>query len=327
MSDNADTPSQESGSEIDPVAAFESVLGKSFGEAPADNAQAKSTVQSAPVDAENKTEVLDELSDDELSPDEELKPEEGEDTPKIFKVKVDGKEIEVPEDELLKGYSRQQDYTKKTMELAGQRQQFEQAQQQIANERAQYQTQLNQLAEALGQELSNAQNQNWEELLATDPVEYLKQQHLFQKRHAAYQSAMQARQQAEQQTQQQAAQAEQQRQIHEREQLLANLPAWADDAKAAKEKALIVKSLTAMGRTPEQIAKFDHIDVLVARKAALYDQMVNKAKDATAKVATLPPRMQKPGVSSPSDGRTIDMQALRKSGSVADAASLFEKML
>lgn len=319
MSDT-DTPS--SGPESnDPVAMFESVLGKSFGEAPPPAPAAKA----APAAA-----AAEELDDDVPKPDavedaDELEGDEPLVEPKTFKVKVDGKDIDVDEGELVKGYSRQQDYTKKTMELAGQRQQFEQAQVQIQSERQQYQAQLNQLTEALGEQLSN--QPNWQELLDNDPVEYLKQQHLHTQRQAAYQNAQQARQQAEQLTQQQATQAEQQRQTHERNQLIDKLPSWADDAKAAKEKALIVKSLTAMGRTPEQMGKLDHIDVLVARKAALYDQMVSKAKDATAKVAALPPRMQKPGASRPADGRTVDMQALRKSGSTSDAAALFEKML
>lgn len=43
-----------------------------------------------------------------------------------FKVKVDGEEIEVTQDELLRGYMRQRDYTQKTQQLAEQRKQFEQ---------------------------------------------------------------------------------------------------------------------------------------------------------------------------------------------------------
>lgn len=48
-----------------------------------------------------------------------------EDEPK-YKVKVDGEEIEVTQDELLRGYMRQKDYTQKTQQLAEQRRQFEQ---------------------------------------------------------------------------------------------------------------------------------------------------------------------------------------------------------
>lgn len=323
MSDS-DTPSQESGSD-DGIAAFEAKLDAQFGGGQEPAQRAPAARAAAPA-AQEDTGIPDELEDD--TPAEEVDPDAIEDEApeaRVFKVKVDGKEIDVPEDELVKGYSRQQDYTKKTMELAGQRQQFEQAQSQIQAERQHHQAQLNQLTAALGEQLSN--QPNWQELLDTDPVEYLKQQHLYTQRQAAYQQASQAQYEAQQQNAQQAAQAEQQRLAHERNQLLDKLPSWADDAKAAKERALIAKTLTAMGRTPEQLGKLDHIDVLVARKAALYDQMVAKAKDATAKVAALPPRMQKPGAPRATDARTVDMQSLRKSGSTADAASIFEKML
>ena len=57
---------------------------------------------------------------------EEVKEQkEPEEEPK-YKVKVDGEEIEVTQDELLRGYMRQRDYTQKTQRLAEQRRQFEQ---------------------------------------------------------------------------------------------------------------------------------------------------------------------------------------------------------
>ena len=60
---------------------------------------------------------------EETQPDEDNpKPEE---EPK-YKVKVDGEEIEVTQEELLRGYMRQRDYTQKTQQLAQQRKQFEQ---------------------------------------------------------------------------------------------------------------------------------------------------------------------------------------------------------
>ena len=43
-----------------------------------------------------------------------------------YKVKVDGQEVEVTQEELLRGYMRQSDYTRKTQQLANQRQQIEQ---------------------------------------------------------------------------------------------------------------------------------------------------------------------------------------------------------
>lgn len=47
---------------------------------------------------------------------------------KYVRVKVDGEELDVPFNEALQGYQRQADYTRKTQELASQREQFQFAQ-------------------------------------------------------------------------------------------------------------------------------------------------------------------------------------------------------
>jgi hypothetical protein len=66
---------------------------------------------------EDKTEAVE--TDEETAEEE---PEESEDEPEpTYKVKVNGEEVEVPLSELTKGYSREQDYTKKTMALAEER--------------------------------------------------------------------------------------------------------------------------------------------------------------------------------------------------------------
>ena len=65
--------------------------------------------------------------------EEDTHEEETDEEPK-YTVKVDGEEIEVTQDELLRGYMRQRDYTQKTQQLAEQRRQFE-------NYRPQYQPQ------------------------------------------------------------------------------------------------------------------------------------------------------------------------------------------
>lgn len=306
-----DTPVTESA--FDPVAGFEAALGKSFGEPPPEK-------QAPPTELEVPEELEIEDKPDKAEEVEEDKPE-----PRTYKVKVDGKEIEVPEDELLKGYSRHQDYTRKTMELAAERQQAQQAVQQVMQERQQYQIQLNQLSQALGQQLQQAPD--WEKLLNDDPVEYLKQQHLFQQRQAAYQSAQQEQARFAQQTQAQQREAMQKMLAEEQTQLLDNLPSWKDPAKAQAEKTALVKHLVERGYSQEQVSQLtDHKTVVMAREAMLYRQMMAKAKETVKAVEKLPPRMEKPGVSRPTDGRTSDMQALRKSGKAEDAAALFAKM-
>jgi ribosomal protein S17 len=306
----SDTPSSES----DAVAGFEAALGKSFGEAP------PPTESKAPPTELDVPEELELKEPKEETPEEEEKPEA-----KTYKVKVDGREIEVAEDELLKGYSRDQDYRQKTMALAAERKQVQEVAQQVMSERQQYQAQLNQLTAALGDQLQQAPN--WEELLNNDPVEYLKQQHLYQQRQAAFQNARQEQARFAQQTQEQQAQAKQEKLAYEAEQLIANLPAWKDPVKAQAEKTAIAKHLIERGFSPEMVSSLDdHKQVVLAREAMLYRQMMAKAKETTKAVEKLPPRMEKPGVSRPTDGRTNDMQALRKSGKAEDAAALFAKM-
>lgn len=72
-----------------------------------------------------------EASEEETTPEGESESEttetdevEGEEE-EVFVVRIDGEEVEVTLDELLNGYSRQADYTRKTQELAATRQRFE----------------------------------------------------------------------------------------------------------------------------------------------------------------------------------------------------------
>ena len=76
---------------------------------------------------EKESEPEPEQEKEEEQPDDS-KEEESDttDNEPTYKVKVDGEEIEVTQEELLRGYMRQKDYTQKTQALAEQRRQFEQ---------------------------------------------------------------------------------------------------------------------------------------------------------------------------------------------------------
>src|SRR5687768_8704663 len=67
-----------------------------------------------------------------------------------FKVKVDGQEVEVTQEELLAGYSRQEDYTRKTQALARERQELAQLTQFVEQLRSDPQSTISALAEAYG---------------------------------------------------------------------------------------------------------------------------------------------------------------------------------
>ena len=74
----------------------------------------------APKDEAPGEDVDGEAPKDEAPKDEAPGEDTGDDSPK-YVVKVDGKEFEITEEELLQGYQRQADYTRKTQQLAEQR--------------------------------------------------------------------------------------------------------------------------------------------------------------------------------------------------------------
>lgn len=245
-------------------------------------------------------------------------------------VKIDGKDVEVKLSELKNGYQRQADYTRKTQEVADQRRQTTAEQDAARQERAQYADNLRRMQAQLEGVLQEQQQTDWQKLIDSDPVEYLKQQHLWQQRQAAYQQNLAQQQQLAavmQAEQQQAHQAHLQAQ---QQALLAKLPEWSDPAKATADKAAIRAYLLEQGYDENAVSSVaDARAVLMARKAMLYDQMLKKADVAARKVAQLPTRIERPGTGDvqPLDKRSSAFQRLSKSGRVEDAAAVFSALL
>lgn len=251
--------------------------------------------------------------------------------PKTFKVKVDGQDVEVTEAELLAGYSRQSDYSKKTAALAQERQQLQTAAQAAAAERQQHQAQLAQLSQVLGAQLQEQSRIDWQQLLENNPQEYLKQRHLFEQRQAALQTAQRAQQQATAQAQQEQAQQFQQRLQTEHQALLDKLPDWKDADKAKAEQVKVREYLKSQGFNDDEVGNVaDHRAVLMARKAMLFDELQAKAAANAEKVKSLPaPRVLQPGAREvgATDGRTRAMKNLAKTGSTDAAADVLMALM
>lgn len=268
-----------------------------------------------PVDAEA------EAADPEAEPKDE---------DPLVTVKIDGKEVEIPLSELKNGYQRQADYTRKTMEVSETRKAAEAEMQKAHQERSEYAQNLQKMAAQLEGAMQEQQKIDWDSLLQTDPVEYLKQQHLFQQRQAAYQQTLQEQQKVAAQFQAEQQKAFQNHLVTQQEQLLAKLPEWKDEAKAKADKAALREYLLGQGYDETAInAVADARAVVMARKAMLYDQMIQKAQTAAKKVASLPQKVERPGTgSSPSlDKRSAAFQQLTKTGRVEDAAAVFAQFV
>lgn len=264
-------------------------------------------------------------------PEGEAKPEPAQDAEaeeQRFKVKINGEEREVPLSELLKGYSLESDYRVKTSQLAEQNRAVQAHAQQVQQMQAQY-------AQALAmhtQQLSVMQPKAPDPaLIQSDPVAFLQQQQAYQAWQQQMSQAIAEQDQLSRAQQADREQAHGQYLAQQYDLMLQAIPEWKDGTAAQTGKKALSDYLTQQGYSADEIAQaVDHRSIVVARKAMLYDQMMAKQADVTKRVANLPPKApQRPGggETSPLDGRTRTMQALKKSGSVEDAAHAFAALM
>jgi cytochrome oxidase Cu insertion factor (SCO1/SenC/PrrC family) len=301
--------------------------------------------EAAPTEEEESTEEtqdesLEEESEEES--DEEVEEEEAEESdeedqeePDLFAVKVDGEEIEVTFDELLKGYSRQSDYTKKTQELSQGRKEIEEAKSnydselsKIQQERQHYVTQINQILQNSANNLQEYDKIDWDTLKNDDPIEYVKLREDYRDGKEKMQALDQQRQMAMQQQQAEAQKVQQEAIEVERAKMVEALPEWADPDKQ-KELATDVKNYAlTQGFSEEELnSLIDHRSVLVLMKAAKYDAL--KKADVKSKKLKNKPKVIRSGkgVTKSETGvkkRNAQMRRLQESGHVRDATSLFE---
>ena len=248
-------------------------------------------------------------------------------------VEVDGKTIELTKAEIaehIKNGMRQADYTRKTMELADTRKAAEAETIKAQQERAAYAERLNVFAIQLHGAIEQQSKIDWQKLLETDPIEYMRQERIFNERQAAF-----AKAKSELAQFQEMQQAEQQKHLGEflsnqQQQLVAKLPEWKDAAKRTAESAAIKQYLAQEGFTPEEIGSFvDHRQVVLSRKAMLYDNLMERASKATQRVATVPTKVERPGNgdNGSSERNAEAMKRLTKSGRIEDAAAVFAGIL
>ena len=233
------------------------------------------------VEDELDQEIIDELEDGEEVEDEHTDVEEEAPQLQTFTVKVDGQEVEVTQEELVNGYSRQQDYTRKTQELSQQRKTIEQKQSELEQRDAIYSQLLPkmeaQLNSALGEE------PDWNALYEDDPVGYVRQQQVWNEQKQKLDAV-----QAEQQRLQQESFVEQQKLIQQQVEegqtkLLEVIPEWQNQEVANKEKAEIASYATeVLGYTQEEInSVYDWRALLGLRKAWLSDKIAETVKKKT----------------------------------------------
>ena len=235
-----------------------------------------------PSDKQKRKVATDDAPDDE--PDAELE-----------EIEHDGKKHKVPK-ELKDSFLRQQDYTRKTQEVAEARKTVETSwreAQQTTQQLVQAQNALVQFAQAaIGQppDLS---------LAANDPQTYLVQKGLYEQRMAQVSQLMEQGQMLTQQQQalQQRAQAEYLRE--QGDAMLKAMPELRNEAKRAEFRAAAVELGAKYGFSAGEVSGIaDHRMLLVLRDLAAAQKAAARSTQATAsvktKLANVPPKTAKP---------------------------------
>jgi DNA-binding NarL/FixJ family response regulator len=254
-------------------------------------------------------------------PDEEEEQEaavQPEEEPETFVVKIDGKEARVTREELLNGYQRQADYSRKTAAIAEEKRQAQELAQSVHAERQHYSQQLEQVALVLQQNLPAMPP---EHMLQTDLAGYVQQKELYENRVRQLRSVLAEKQQADEQTAREWHQRQQQMMASAREQLLAELPEWKNPEKARTGQREVADHLRTIGYTEAEIAQAaDPRAVVMARESMLYRRLVASQPKVNQKLATAP-KMVKPGSAGPApdQAKALTAKVQRSGGKDMDA--------
>ena len=292
------------------ASAFESLMGDDDG---ASDSQPES--QSEEYQASDEAQEYEEESEEIEQP----KPR--------FKVKAAGEEIEVDQDELIKGYQQGVDYTKKSQALAEQRKALDAERQHldhVKQERQAYAQKLKALDSFLSQQ---NQGVNLDVLKETDPIGYavaVAEQSQREKQLAVVR-AEQQRLAQQQQAEQQASLQNHLRQ--ESEKLVSLIPELSSPQGDAVRKQ-IRDYAKSVGWTDQELSSvYDSRAVVSLYKAMKYEQLQKSKPELTKKLQSAP-KMMRSGTSAPPTKNSQDkqvMQRLRETGKVQDAAKAFER--
>ena len=318
MSDTQNTTPQGSGElTVEGAAnAFLSMMDRDDG---SDKEQPESASEANESDAESDYESEVEQEDDG---EEQEQP--------TYLVKAAGEEREVTLDELIKSYQLGTDYTKKSQAVAEERKAVE-SERQAVQEAKQLRDTYAQRLEMIEQMLQPQQEENLEYLKETDPIGYsVKVAEMVQKEKQL--AAVQAERSRIQQQQEQDRQAQMQHVVaEEMQKLSAAIPEFTDPAKGEAIRNDIRAFGKQIGFSDNELAAvYDSRAVLTLYKAMQYDKLV-ASKPAITKKVTEAPKAIKSGVSKPRDSNAEETRKLKarakSSGSVRDAASVFERFL
>ena len=285
----------------------------------------------AQADEETESEEVEEESDeDELEATEEDDEDSDEvEEAQTFKVKANGEEQDVTLDELVEGYQKGSDYTKKSQVLAEQRKAVEaeaHAVQEAQNLRDEYHARLGQVQEVLQ---NNAEEYvDLDVLKENDPIAYAvavaERTENSKKLQAVQQEQVRLSEESKAYHSQQQAQF-----VQAQAKLLSEkMKDFSNPKKAEQLKGEIRNFGKSVGFSDQELGQvLDHRHVMVLHKAAQWDKLQKAKAGVTKKVANAPKMSKKGNKVANVDAYTKQKKRLKASGDIADATELFKNFI
>lgn len=278
----------------------------------------KETVSVEEVSTEDESEVQQSYSEEteEDAEDYQDSEESEEETTDVYLATVDGEQVEVTADDLLKSYQLEATAQKRLYEAAEEKKRVLSEAQQVEAERKHYAENLQILTNQIQQSMSgNMTDAQWQELYQKDPMAYMKAKEDIRSQEDQFKALQQ----------EQMVLAERQLQT-EQAKVLERIPQWKDPEVATKERNAIVSYAQRFGFTEQEVAATNDSRVVdLLRRAYLYDTLQSKKPTATKKVKKAP-KMLKSGqpkskVNVSEQNRQTAFDKLAKSGRKEDAIS------
>jgi len=245
-----------------------------------------------------------------------------------YTITRDGKELQVTLKEALAGYQRQEDYTRKTQEIADAKKAFDEDLAAVRAHREQYAGVLKTLQERLGSEDQEPTAEQWNTLQAEEPERYAVEWANYQRRKEQREAVKAEKDRVAEETRLDRVKQAQEFVKGERVKLLDKLPAWKDPK--AYEKGMTVNreyAMSSLGFSEAEVnAAYDHRFVVAIDKARRFDALMAKQSAAKRKLAAAPdmpaPGARVPATSRRQAERDAAEKRLNKTGRAEDAAAL-----
>jgi len=284
---------------------------------------------------ETDEEALEEEVEEESEDEPEATEEEDEDSDEVeveerktYRVKSGGEEKEVTLQELVSGYQKGDDYTKKSQALADQRKAVE-AEAHAVNEamqlRQEYAQRLSQVQELLSQDNDDV---DLAELKENDPIQYAIKVAEKTENNKKLQLLQQEQNKLAHAQQHQVAQHQAKLVAHEAQMLTEKVKEFSDPKKSEQLKGEIRNFGKSIGFTDNELAQvYDHRHVMVMQKAMEYDKLQKANPSVTKKLAKAPKMAKKGNKVANVDVYTKQKKRLKSSGKLTDAVDVFKNFI